>query len=193
MSSYLVIAAVSKAIQQVLWDAFHEDDLLSRHVHSQEEIDLRNPTEAARDTSHRMSLWLYDITENEFLHNNGAHRAEGREFPALSLNLHYLVTPLMPTPEADLLLIGKTMQVMNDNPVVLLRDELDDVYEELRIGLSRLTVEEMSQIWGALQEPYRLSICYQVKATRIQSTRPLGEGRVFDRFFGLEHRAGPGA
>lgn len=193
MSSYLAIAAVSRALQQILWDEFREDDLLSRHVHSQEEIDLRNPTEAARDTSHRMSLWLYNISENGFLHNNGAHRAEGREFPALSLNLHYLVTPLMPKAEVDLLLIGKTMQVMSDNPVVLLRDELDDVHEELRIVLSRLTVEEMSQIWGALQEPYRLSICYEVRATRIHSTRPLGEGRVIDRFYGLEVSTRPGA
>ena len=42
--------------------------------------------------------------------------------------------------------------------------------EDLGISLFRRTLDELSRVWEALQEPYRLSVCYQVRLTRIDST-----------------------
>ncbi len=187
MSSYLVIAAVSEALRQILWEEFSADSRIARQIQSREEIALKNPTEAAKDASHKLSLWLYDISENPFRRNDTSHRAEGKEFPALPLNLHYLLTPLSVTGEADHVLIGKSMQVLSGNPTVFLRDELDDIHEELRVMQSRLSIEEMSQIWNALQEPYRLSMCYEVRAARVDSERALGDARVIERIFPMQH------
>ncbi len=108
-----------------------------------------------------------------------------RRFPPLSLNLFYLVTPFAATGEADQLLLGKTMQVMYDNAIVVLRDAEAEVAEELRITLSRLSLEELTRIWEALREPYRLSVCYQVKVTRIDSTRLTGKERIIEREAGF--------
>jgi hypothetical protein len=44
--------------------------------------------------------------------------------------------------------------------------------------LCRLTLEELTRIWEALREPYRLSVAYQVRVTHIDSERTLGSGRV---------------
>ena len=65
------------------------------------------------------------------------------------------------------------MQVFYDKAITLL-DEMDfEVAEELRISLMPLTLEELTRIWEALQEPYQLSVCYQVRVVRIESERTL--------------------
>ena len=40
---------------------------------------------------------------------------------------------------------------------------------------------ELTRIWDALKEPYRLSVCWKVTVTRIDSERQFGTGRVIER------------
>ena len=114
--------------------------------------------------------------------NNGHER---RKFPPLALNLFYLVTPFAPQgePESEHLLLGATMQVLYDNSILFLRDETpgEEIAEEVRVILSRLSLEELTRIWEALREPYRLSVCYEVRVTRIDSRRLPDGARVIDR------------
>lgn len=194
MSSYMVLAAVSDALRAILWEAVDQDPVLRPIVASQEAIVFRNPTETARDSANRLSLWLYQVTEDEFLKNqpmvrSGITRRNGEDaagqrrdqFPPLALNLFYLLTPFAPSSEADQLLLGKSMQVMYDNAILLLRDVPNEIYEELRIILCRLALEDISRIWEALQEPYRLSVCYQVRVARVDSERVIDHARVVER------------
>ncbi|MCP4660618.1 MAG: DUF4255 domain-containing protein [bacterium] len=184
MSSYAVVAAVSEALRRILWEEFEKDGVIQPIVGSELAIVFRNPTETARDSANRLSLWLHHITENEFLKNQPMERGptyDTQRFPPLALNFSYLVTPFAPSGEADHLLLGKTMQILYDNAVVLLRDETSDVGEELRIIFNRLSLEELTRIWEALREPYRLSLCYQVRVTRIDSQRLTRQARVIDR------------
>jgi len=51
----------------------------------------------------------------------------------------------------------------------VLDDATQDVTEELRIIFNQATLDELSRIWNTLREPYRLSVCYQVKTVRIDS------------------------
>jgi hypothetical protein len=184
MSSYMILAAVSDALRQILWAAFHADTVIGPIVGSESAIVFRNPTETARDSANRLSLWLYQINENEFLKNQPMARSNGpdtAQFPPLGLNLSYLVTPFAPSGEADHLLLGKTMQVLYDNATILLRNTDNDIAEELRVIFCRLSLEELTRIWEALREPYRLSVCYQVRVTRIDSIRMQGHERVIER------------
>ncbi|MCG8346177.1 MAG: DUF4255 domain-containing protein [Chloroflexales bacterium] len=194
MSSYMVLAAVSDALRAILWEAIDQDPVLRPIVASQEAIVFRNPTETAKDSANRLSFWLYQVTEDEFVKNQPMLRASGRQnngdeashkrrdrFPPLALNLFYLATPYAPSSEADHLLLGKTMQVMYDNAIVLLRDEANQIFEELRIILCRLSLDDISRVWEALQEPYRLSVCYQVRVARVDSARTLTHARVIER------------
>jgi len=184
VSSYAVVAAVSEALRRILWEEFEKDGVIQPIVGSELAIVFRNPTETARDSANRLSLWLHHITENEFLKNQPMERGptyDTLRFPPLALNFSYLVTPFAPSGEADHLLLGKTMQVLYDNAVILLRDETSDIGEELRIIFNRLSLEELTRIWEALREPYRLSLCYQVRVTRIDSQRLTRQARVIDR------------
>jgi hypothetical protein len=190
MSSYMVVAAVSEALRQILWERFDGDGVIRPIVGSESAIVFRNPTETVRDSANRLSLWLYQITENEIVKNQPMLRSKddpnGRaQVPPLGLNLFYLVTPFASSGEADHILLGKTMQVLYDNAIVVLRDIANDIAEELRIILCRLTLEELTRIWEALREPYRLSVCYQVRVTQVDSLRTPSHTRVIERIAGF--------
>jgi hypothetical protein len=42
-------------------------------------------------------------------------------------------------------------------------------------------LRELAEVWEALQQPYRLSVCYEVRVPRINSTRIERTGRVSER------------
>jgi hypothetical protein len=200
VSSYLVLADVSKTLQRILWDGFNQEPALRAIVGSEAAIVFKNPTETAQDSANRLSLWLYQITENEYVKNQPMVRSNGRnaggagnkhsalQFPPLALNLFYLVTPFTPSGESDQLLLGKAMQLMYDNATILLQNPADGIAEDLRIILCRLTLEELTRIWEALQEPYRLSVCYQVRVTRVDSARTQTQPRVVELDAAFGHK-----
>jgi hypothetical protein len=163
------------------------------------EIVFTNPKETRRSSSQKLSLWLYRVTEDEFLKNQpmeraGVNRINGADsdrtrtdrVAPLALNLFYLLTPMAslsnPTEvDSDLSVLGQVMHALYDNAIIQLRSPAENVAEELRIILCRLTLEELTRVWEALQEPYRLSVCYQVRVVRIDSDRTQTHGRVTER------------
>jgi len=198
MSDYLVLDAVSKALRQILWDAFNADGVIRPIVGSEAAIVFSNPTETARDSGNRLSLWLYQITENEHLKNQpmlkaraqpvlppGAPPREAAQYPPMALNLFFLVTPFAQSGEADHLLLGKTMQVLYDNATIFLEDVASNIFEELRVVFCRVSLEELTRIWESLREPYRLSVCYLIRVTRIDSRRTPESALVLERIAGF--------
>jgi hypothetical protein len=189
---YSVIQAVSKGLRDLLAEEFATEPPINAIVGGSGGIVFSNPTETAQNPANRLSLWLYQVTENEFLKNdppvptNG--RARLRQQP-LALNLFFLLTPFALDRESDLLLLGKSMEVLYDNAIVLLRDPTTNEADELRVILCRLTLEELTRIWEALREPYRLSVCYQVRVTRIDSRREVESARVLERTAGFGAKA----
>ena len=197
MSDYEVVSAVSEAVRRILWDEFRADSkLFPQLISSMERIVFSNPTETARDSDNKLSLWLYQITENEHMKNQPPARARqqppqqpgtnGREAlqgTPMALNLYYLVTPFVTAGQAEHMLLGKTMQVLYDNATIFLRDPNPNrtLAEELRVVFCRMTLEELTRIWEALREPYRLSVCYLIRITHIDSRRITDAGRVVER------------
>lgn len=177
-----MLSEVSETIRSILWQAFDADPLIRAIVPAETAIVFSNPTETARDPANRLSLWLYQVTENEFVKNQPMVRTNGDlRFPPLALDFHYLVTPFGPSATADQLILGRAMQVLYDNAKTLLIDPANEVWEELHIILGRLSIEELAQLWEALIEPYRLSVCYTVRVTRLDSERPVVAERVVER------------
>lgn len=177
----MVLAAVSEVLRRVLWESFRDNPMTAPIVGSEAAIVFTNPTETARDSSNRLSLWLYQITENEFVKNEPPVRKNGHNQIAetpLALNLNYLVTPFAATGESDHLLLGAAMQALYENASIQVHRPADEIFEEIRMIFCRLTLEELTRIWEALREPYRLSICYQVRVTHIDSRRVVQKARV---------------
>jgi hypothetical protein len=174
MSGYLAVNTVSRALRRILATAFEADPMVNSLVGGEEGIVFSNPTETAQDPAKHLSVWLYRITENEFVKNMPAPpESDPRHsrISPLALDLSYLITPFTTSGENDQVLLGKSMQVMHDNGIVYVRDQLNDVVDEIRVVFCRLPLEEVTRIWEALQEPYRLSVCYLVRVVRVDSTR----------------------
>lgn len=189
MSGYLAVNTVSRALRRILATAFEVDPMVNSLVGGEDGIVFSNPTETARDPSKHLSLWLYRITENEFVKNLPAPPEPDprhHRISPLALDLSYLITPFTTSGENDQVLLGKTMQVLHDNGIVYVRDQLNAVVDEIRVVFCRLPLEEVTRIWEALQEPYRLSVCYLVRVIRIDSTRLDEDSRVLEVTSGIE-------
>ena len=121
--------------------------------------------------------WMYRVEENEFVKNQPMRNMgtdSGRlalSQPPLGLDLSYLLTPVTGNPESDLHLMGKAMQVFYENSILVLHNPDEDTREELKIILARISLEELTRVWEALNQPYRLSVCYKVRLARIDPDR----------------------
>lgn len=186
---YSVISEVSKLLRQTLWDGFDGDVDITTHIPNINAIVLMNPADAAQQNQHRMSLWLYQVRQNEFLRNTPPIRLpnDDLQFPALSVNLFYLLTPHTNSDEGDQLVLGRSLQIFHDNGILLLESQEEPGRgEELKIAMAHHDLRELAEVWEALQQPYRLSVCYEVRVPRIDSTRLVSTGRIGDRRFDFD-------
>jgi hypothetical protein len=184
--SHLRIAEVSRYLRHTLWLGLTEDPVVRQYVQVENNIVLSNPAQPAGGGAVRsVSLWLYQVAPNEYLRNTAMVRQAGdsiERFPPLSLNLFYLLTPSTGNDEGDQLVLGKALQIFHDQAVLRMESQQNPGEgEELHISLCQRTIEELAEVWEALQEPYRLSVCYEVRVVRISSQRVLVGGRVGER------------
>jgi hypothetical protein len=182
--SHARIAEVSQFLRHALWLGLAEDTDTKPLVQSENNIVLSNPGQPAEDGMRNVSLWLYQVVINEHLRNAAFVRTgtDGIEaYPPLALNLYYLLTPSTGRDDGDQRVLGKALQVFHDQSVLLMPSaDAAGEGEELHIALAQRTIEELAEVWEALQKPYRLSVCYEVRTVRISSrrrvqARPVGE------------------
>jgi hypothetical protein len=177
--------------------------LLERNLPSGYSVSTTLPQSAGPSTGeHAVNLYLYLIVEHAFSRNrppsaDGTHRY--RRGP-LGLTLYYMMTPHNRdgiTSTDDHLVLGQAMRVFYDHPVItdslldassnpILQGELRGRGTELHIVLNRLNLEEQIKIWNALQTPYRLSVCYEVRTVRIDSEliSEVGRAEIVEMHYG---------
>lgn len=187
MSSYKIIFEVSKLLRRTLWEGFEGDTAMTQHIASEEAIVLMNPADADADMNERrLSLWLYQVQENPYLRNQAPARIPQQDdtiqFPPLVLNLYYLLTPSTNSIDGDQMVLGRSMQIFHDNAILLLESaEEEGAAEELHINMCQRDLRELAEVWEALKQPYRLSVCYEIRIARIDSRRTERTGRVLER------------
>jgi hypothetical protein len=191
--SHLVIGQVSQYLRHVLWLGLNSDAVTRQQVTNEQNIVLSNPSQPAGNANanvvRQLSLWLYQVLPNEHLRNAPAVRARDASgddttefFPPLALNLYYLLTPSTGSDVGDQQVLGRALQIFHDQSILRMEStQSPGCAEELHISLAPRTIEELAEVWEAMQQPYRLSVCYEVRAVRIDSLRKLPGGRVVDR------------
>jgi len=198
--SYLVISEVSEFLKHTIYLGLSADPTTHQLIPNEQDIVLTNPGQSApQQTNRLLSLWLYQLLPNEHLRNQpfvrrataGPPASDDTEFyPPLGLNLFYLVTPSLQDAGvgsakdqiADQQVLGRVMQVLYDQSVLYMPNkQAPESAHELHISLAPRTIEELAEVWEAMQQPYRLSVCYEVRAVRVDSERRLGGGRVLER------------
>jgi hypothetical protein len=131
----------------------------------------------------KLNLFLYQVLENPHAKNQHwlSPTATTQEYPSLAINLYYLLTPYAKDMISAHQVLSHAMSVLHDNSIVSgkqLLGALPGAVEQLVLLLCPMTLEELTRIWNALQSPYRLSVCYEVRIALLRSTISQNVSRV---------------
>lgn len=142
-------------------------------------ISLRNPEEMSDKSEQGLSLWLYRIQRDEDRLNDPPERLTPGLFrePPLPLRLHYLLTPVVDpgtanNAEIEQRILGKVLQALYGHPVFRgtdLAGDFSGTDTELKARLEPMSLEDITRVWNALEQPYQLSVSYEVTLVRIDS------------------------
>jgi hypothetical protein len=178
MSDFRAIAGVSASLRNLLLDRMEQPV----------PVTIAPPdVEIADTTGRRINLYLYQVTENNYLRHQelptqGHPGTYG--YPPLALNLHYLLTAYGETEtagDADLQaqqILGDAMRVLHD--FAILTPELTNVldpglvgaFEKIKLTLQPASLDEVTKLWTAMpQANFRRSALYEVSVVQIESQR----------------------
>ena len=201
MSDYRAIGSVSATLQTLLTDRMELPDIVTSAPVTIGPPPFSSQDNNPRLEDPRVNLFLYRVTENGYLQNQeipGRGGSGGYGHPPLSLNLHYLVTAygnrLASGDGGNAIyddftahvLLGSAMRVLHDVPVItdrvttvrapsgrtVLDASLRDAFEQVKLTLEPLTLEDVTKVWSALVLRFRLSAAYVVNVVQIESQRP---------------------
>jgi hypothetical protein len=207
MSDFRSIGGVSATLQTLLRDRMELPDGTAAVLVTVGPPAFSAGDNNPHDEDERVNLFLYRVTENGYLQNQEIPGRDSRGaygHPPLSLNLHYLITAygnLSVQAEAKIFdetkaqfLLGSAMRALHDTPVVtdqlltlrppsgrtVLHESLRDEYEQIKITLEPLTLDDITKVWSSLTLRFRLSAAYVVNVVQIESRRT----RTFPRLVG---------
>jgi hypothetical protein len=183
MSNSLAIAAVTATLRNLLHAGItSEPDLADASITMQ-------PLDRARtndSNANQLNLFLYHVVPSGAWRNQpipGMVRSGETGFPALGLNLYYLLTAFgrdndIQRPYSHQLM-GRAMSVLNDHPLLgsaeieaaLPANDLWAQPERVRITLQPFAIDEIAKLWTGFQTQYRLSVAYEAAVVLIESSR----------------------
>jgi hypothetical protein len=173
------LRATSRTLQDYLQTGFVADFALAPFFDPIQggsmQVSLNDPEEMQSNHVEGVSVWLYRIERDEQRLNAPPTRPAPDRLTAtpLPLRLHYLVTPIVTidpafplvSPGREQEMLGKAMQLFYQRPVLRgtdLRDTLTGSDERISIRLEPMSLEEITRVWNALEQPYQLSVSYEV-------------------------------
>ncbi len=185
MSDYKAIAEVGQSLINVLWEGIQADPDLVALISSINLLSLESPAEHKDNTTDTalLSIYLYRITEDPYMNNRFSvegTRGHIRK-PPLTLDLFYLITPLLKAPRDQQIVLGKILQILYDRPTLEGPEgagTLGASGEVVRVLFNAVPLQEVSWIWQALETPYRLALSYAVRVTLLDSTEEQSTQRV---------------
>ena len=185
MSDYRIIQQVALLLRELLFEGLSGDDEVGQKFTTLQNISLASPVqlngEVGPDAAVLLSLYLYQVTPNGQLNNHPPipHGLSEQRHPPLSLDMCFLLTPRSASPEDNLVILGRSLQILEGHATVragFLDSDLRPRRPELRVLLERISLEELTRIWNAFNEPYQLSVSYKITFVSIDTIRPPEEG-----------------
>jgi Pvc16 N-terminal domain len=176
MGDYTVLAEAGESLINVLWEEIQIDPQISSLIDNENRISLDSPFDLQDNDSVKLSIYLYRITENASTKNQFPVQGNGVQLrkPPLTLDLHYLVTPLVGTVTDQQIILGKVMQVFYDRAILQgtdLTGSLAASGQEVRLILNPVALEETTRVWQAMEMSYRLSLVYLARVAMVDSRR----------------------
>jgi hypothetical protein len=187
LGDYTSIADVGGSLMSVIRAEMLADPSLAPKFTGADSITLDPPTDGGSGQgTAALSVYLYRILEDPYLKNQTMGQGRGgalRRAP-LTLDLFYLITPLLTDPRDQHIVLGKVMQILYDRPTLEgadLTGGLAGSDEQVRAVFNPVSLEESARVWQALETAYRLSICYTLRVALVNSNFEAGMQRVVSR------------
>lgn len=189
MSAFTIINDVTLEVRRRLFASLNSAPGVTLNFNNETSNIVFSPPQETPDSGARLSLYLYHIGVNGPMRNQRLlprNNSDELTLPPLPLELRYIATP-MDEGENNQLIIGRLLQFIYDQPVMeTIGDEpignsFGGASPRLRITPDLMNVEQLSQLWNAFSQPFRLSIAFQVDVVAVDSARaPIVAPRVVD-------------
>ena len=197
-ATYTTVAVVSGALKNLLTDALAVVD-----PNDPPQVHLSNLKPVPGGQPPVLTLFLYEISEDVTMRNRPLARVLGTDAagepvyrvakPPMPLVLRYLVTPWANDRVTEHLLIGRTLQTLYERQIRRGADLSPELATaSVSVTLAPLNLEERTRVWWSIQEPYRLSLNYEVRVIDLDVSEDAGvaERPVRNRDLGAEAGAG---
>lgn len=180
MSAHTIINDVTLEIRRRIFAAMNSAVGVTLGFTDEATNIVLDPPHEGPDSGTRMSLYLYHIGINNAHRNQRLLAQPGRDdetrLAPLPLELRYLATPV-DDEENNQLIMGRLLQFVYDHPHIesLAGQPIGNSFgggsPVLRIVPDLLNVEQLSQLWNAFNQPYRLSLAFQVDIVAVDSAK----------------------
>lgn len=182
MASFALLQDVSTELRRQIFDALEvTPDTDFGLQGSIERITLQSPGGQIPSDA-VASLYLYHIEIDPNLRNQPylPDRAGAELFrrPPLPLQLRYLFTPVHGDEGLNQLVLGRVLQHFHDFPSfgeaagTPIGDAFGGASPEVRVKPDLLSLEQLSQMWNAFSQPYRVALSLLVEVVALDSGQP---------------------
>ncbi|MDR3698758.1 MAG: DUF4255 domain-containing protein [Candidatus Sulfopaludibacter sp.] len=136
-----------------------------------------------------VTIFLYHLGINSELRNGPSRpTANGNGWPALPLDLHFLITPWTQDTRDAYRIIGVIAQVLYDHAVLAFGDLLGDGVwapdDTVEVIMETLPVGDLFDIWDPTEVPFKLSLTYLARIIGIDSSISITAAPVAVATFG---------
>jgi hypothetical protein len=162
-------------VSTIIMDTLNEG--LSK-LPSQPRAELNDLSEKVQIDAAKLTVFLYEIAEDPPSRNRGPLRADSPggpviRKPPMALLLRYLITAWGGNQVTQHQMLGNALQTLYDNAILSgprLSGTLAGTTDALHLTLTPLTLDQKSYVWFAIQQPYRLSLNYEVRVVNLDAT-----------------------
>jgi len=170
MAGFSASYAVGESIVRYLRDVYPAN-LRDEHPCTFTQATSANFADADAFDGTTLTLFLYRMTIDQYLHPQGTRRTPPSLSRSLPLDLHYLVTAWSDSMHTEHVLMTWVMAQLHWNPV-LDASKLMTVGgfrpdESVLLSPTNITQEDLSRIWDVVEPTYRLSTTYVARIVHI--------------------------
>jgi len=187
MAGFTGIAAVGTSIERLLSSAFAERQPVPSKsskaalIRAEDLADDNLIKKLIGDLGATILLYRVDFNKTMRATWSGVGHADGRGY--LALDLHYLMTPWADNAEHQHMIIGRLMQALERNPILVgptlyapslplpayATEPQASPVDEVQILLEEISTEALMRTFDSLPGNYRLSIPYIARIARIDT------------------------
>jgi hypothetical protein len=190
ISDYNAVRDAGRSLIKLIWDNVQDDEPWRKNtgIDSEAQIVLTSPEELGEQL--KLSIFLYRIEEDTYIRSPGWEEIEGDadpiarfRGPAMNLRLFYMITPHAKQDEINHIIIGRVLQIFNDNPILKAPFPQGSLSgTELKLIFTPLSIDDMNKIWGIISrsKTYQPSLYYEVSGIDIESSRVMQIGKVLE-------------